>query len=243
MNKFFLSNQTVRNLQLWIICLILYPSVFNIILDALSIFGINILKDIPITASIIYRLFDVTTCFIAYRLAYNITSNLATRKVIKYVGIILPLIGLYSVSIIFYGMYHEIAPTTHSLLNSFSFFIKTGTFLYMFGIIVRNNPDCKKAKQAITINVLCQILSLVSVQALPLYTEPTQMTLIGAIIQIIANLVDISTLYLLFTSEIFNGKLNHEPAPKGAYRFWNKYFTWYIITTFGFTFLLVILGL
>ena len=53
------------------------------------------------------------------------------------------------------------------------------------------------------------------------------------VLELIKCVVWMAGTYILFTSNVFNGQSNVEPAPKGAYRFWNKYFTWFIITMFA----------
>ena len=176
----------------------------------------------------------------AYLLLTRITSNLPTRLTIKNVGIFLFIVYLLSIA---YNIYlqnsdiHTITPILRSSISSTFFILKITPILYLCGVISRNNPECRQAKNAITIYV-------VMAQIVPTIMRQVCLTDIN-IIQLSAFLTSLFTIlsiYMLFTSDVFNGKISHEAAPKGAYRFWNKYMGWYFIALIIGTILLAIIA-
>ena len=167
----------------------------------------------------------------------RVAANLPTHNVMKHVGIFVFVVSLLSVAFDFYRMNSEVSTMEFTSYNAVFFILKTAPLLYLFGVIVRNNPACRKAKVAINmLYIIAFIVFFLASQVVPqsMYYAGREML---NIFQCLAYLV---CTYALFTSDVFGGQTDYEPASKGAYRFWNKYFTWYIVAIFGSVLLLAI---
>lgn len=193
---------------------------------------------IPQTIIHIVSLVDAVCVLTAYLLLTQITSNFPTRLTIKNVGIFLFIIHLLSIG---YNIYlqncdiHSISIILRGSIPSLFFILKTFPLLYLFGVISRNNPECRQAKNAILINVvMAQIAPSIMKQVC--FGDINIIRLSA----LLSSLFTILSIYMLFTSDVFNGKISLEASPKGAYRFWNKYMTWYFIAFITGTILLAI---
>ena len=241
MGKTRFMNLSVKHTQLLAYILFILSSLTAVFLIGAGKFGILIAQDIPKEVGHFNRFFFAVCSLASYLVLSQITANLATRKVIKNVGIFLFIIEILSAIFNMYNMNNELSSVAFSCYNAFFFVMKSAPILYLWGVIVRNNPDCKRAKVAI--NVMFAICFLF------IYIAPQAMILIAPnnindleFLDVIQCLTYISCSYVLYTSEVFNGEISKEAAPKGAYRFWNKYFTWFIIVLFAMPILLIICG-
>ena len=241
METLYNKSLDVKKIQLSaIILLCLFPFI-QIIETLCNISGI-IDKDIivPQTITHIGSLVNAICGLTAYLLLTRITSNLPTRLTIKNVGIFLFIVHLLSLA---YNIYlqnsdiHSITPILRSSISSIFFILKITPILYLCGVISRNNSGCRQAKNAITIYVvMAQIVPTIMRQVCLADINIIQLS------AFLSSLFTILSIYMLFTSDVFNGQISHEAAPKGAYRFWNKYMGWYFIAFIIGTILLAMMA-
>ena len=230
-------NLSVGNTQLVGYTLFNLSGLVGIILTLLGLMGVLTVDDIPQWIGVFNESFFAVCYLVSYLMLSKIAANLPTRNVMKYVGVFLFVVAIFSVVFRCYHNNHELSPMELSVFNALFFALKVSPLLYLFGVIVRNNSTCRKA--ILSINVIYAVsfvcVYLFSAIVLPIF----QFKAGPALLDILQGLVWIVYSYVLFTSEVFGGQMNTEPAPKGAYRFWNKYFTWYIITMLGSAILMV----
>lgn len=232
-------NLSVRNTQLTGFTLFNLSTLAGIIFTLSGLMGILTVNDIPQWVGIFNETLFAVCSLVAYLMLSRIAANVATRNVMKHVGIFLFIVALFSVAFRYYRTHHELGSIEYSVFNALFFLLKAAPVLYLFGAIVRNNPACRKAKLSIhaiyAVAFICQFIT-VSIM-LPVFHFPAGLGLFD----ILSSLVWIAGSYALFTSDVFGGQADSSPAPKGAYRFWNKYMTWYVVTMLGSTILMAIL--
>lgn len=238
MEKKTFMNLSVRNTQLVGYALFNLSSFVAIILVLLELSGLLTNKDILQWVNVFNGIFFALCSFVAYLMLSQVAANLPTRNVMKQVGIFVFVVSLFSVAFDFYQMNNEINTMLFTISNAIFFILKTAPLLYLFGVIVRNNPACRKAKVAINVlYFIAFIVMFLASQVVPLFMSHVGLEMLN-ILQCLAYLV---CTYVLFTSDVFGGQTDYEPASKGAYRFWNKYFTMYIVTIFGSALLLALI--
>ena len=59
---------------------------------------------------------------------------------------------------------------------------------------------------------------------------------------IVSSLLFIFIYYKLFTTPVFSGIMDATPVPKGAYKFWNSYFKFFLIAYLGLVILSSVLA-
>lgn len=220
MEKQTCMNFSIRNTQLISFLLFNISTLVGITLTILALFGVSNLTNI---SSWINPFFAVCS-LMAYLLLSRIANNLPTRNVTKYVGVILCVIAILSFIFSLYRNSYEVTPTQLIFFKALFGLLKTVLSLYLLGVIVRNNSNCSRAKRIINVYFIVVVIGGIFAPSL-LPSEGLKVA------SILIDLTSIVCTYILFSSDVFSGATNHEPAPKGAYRFWNKYFAWYIIVT------------
>jgi hypothetical protein len=239
MEKNTFMNLSVRNSQLVGYALLNLSSLMGVFFTLLGLVGVLTADDIPHWVGVFNESLFAVCNLVAYLVLGKIAVNLPTRNVMKHVGIFLFFVAILSVAFRCYRINHELSPMEFSVFNALFFVLETPVFLYLFGVIVRNNPTCQNAKLAI--NVIYWV-SFISASILLQIIVPLFNFRVGLdLLDIIKCLTWMACSYVLFTSEVFSGQINTDPAPKGAYRFWNKYLTWYLVTILGSTILMTII--
>jgi len=232
----------IRKIQLSAIILFCLFPIVQFIGNLCNILGLIDTPNMIVPQTVIHiaSLADAICILAAYLFLTRITSNFPTRLTIKNVGIFLFIVHLLSFA---YNIYlqnsdiHSITPILQSSISAIFSILKTAPILYLFGIIARNNPDCRQAKNAITVNVImAQIVPAIMYQV---SLGDSNIILLSSLL---SSLFTILSAYMLFTSDVFNGQISHEAAPKGAYRFWNKYMGWYFIAFIIGTILLAMMA-
>lgn len=229
----------VRNTQLAAYILNNVSCLVLIVLVILGLLGVMKASDIPQWVTLFNGTVFSFTGLVSYLLLSRIAANVATRNVVKYAGIFWFVGNMMAVAFDYYRFNYEVSTIAFSCCNAILFIVKTASMLYLFGCIVRNNPDCRSARTAINLLYIVTFLLMYvgSAIAVPLLKTSVSLDLL----ELIKCVVWIIGSYILFTSSVFNGQTSVEPAPKGAYRFWNKYFTWYIVTMFATVIAIVII--
>lgn len=232
-------NLSVRNTQLTGFTLFSLSTLAGIIFTLSGLMGILTVNDIPQWVGYFNETLFAVCSLVAYLMLSRIAANVATRNVMKHVGIFLFIVALFSVAFRYYRTHYELGSIEYSVFNALFFLLKAAPVLYLFGAIVRNNPDCRKAKLSIhaiyAVAFICQYL--VASLVIPAFQCWAGLE----VMDMVSEAAWIAGSYALFTSDVFGGQADNSPAPKGAYRFWNKYMTWYVVTMLGSTILMAIL--
>jgi hypothetical protein len=239
MEKNTLMNLSVRHSQLASFALFNLSGLTAIILILLGLAGVLTANDIPQWVGYFNETFFAMCSLVAYLMLSRIAANLPTSKGMKYVGVFLFIVALLSVAFRYYRTHYELSTLEFSGFNALFFLLKTAPILYLFGAIVRNNPDCRKAK--LSIHAMYAVAFIGQYIVASLVIPALQWWAGLEIIDMVSGIAWIAGSYVLFTSDAFSGQADSSPTQKGAYRFWNKYMTWYIITMLGSTFLLIFL--
>lgn len=236
-NKPYLS-PSVRKTQLAAYMLNNFSNLILTVIIVLGLLGVLKASDIPQWATLFNGTVFSLTELVSFLLLSRISANVATRNVVKYAGIFGFVGCMLTVAFNFYRFNYEISTITFTCCNAFLFIAKLAPMLYLFGSIVRNNPECRIARTAInTLYIVVYVLIYIGSNiAIPLMKTHVFLD----VLELVKYAVWMASTYVLFTSSVFEGQTSTEPAPKGAYRFWNKYFTWYIVTMFATAIIMVI---
>lgn len=236
-NDFVTNN--VRGTQIKAFVLHNLSGLAYIVFTLVGMWGILKAEDIPQWVTLFNGTLFSVCGLVAFLMLSRISANVATRNAVKYAGICWFVASVLSDVFHFYNFGIDVASPLYSYINSLLYIFKTGSYLYLFGCIVRNNPDCRKAKWAINVFFILGFVGtyVISVLSIPVFKS----YVLANVVDFVNQFVCFACTYVLFTSDVFNGQTSDEPAPKGAYRFWNKYFTWYVVTLFGTVFLLIAL--
>ena len=221
----------MRKTQLTAYMLNNFSCLVLIVLVILGLLGVMKASDIPQWVTLFNGIVFSFTGLVSYLLLSRISANVSTRNVVKYAGIFFFVGNMLTVAFDYYKFNYEVSDFAFSCCNAFLFIVKLVPMLYLFGSIVRNNPNCQNARRAIN---LLYIVTYVFMFVGSNFAVPLLKTYVAFdVLELIKYVVWMAGTYILFTSSVFNGQSNVEPAPQGAYRFWNKYFTWFIVTMFA----------
>ena len=181
-------------------------------------------------AYFVYQIIAIVTLTTSYILLSKMAAKQATAIVLRRTAIGILLLTLANLGIEYYKNEYPVSNITASLIPSLVFLVKTVLYLYLYGVIYRNNSEDKKGRQALMgMFVISYIVSTLWSAALPLHFN-MQIFSVG---QTLFSLAYIFFTYCFFTSPIFSGEKNYEPSPKGTYKFWNKFFTLYLALGIG----------
>ena len=220
-----LPEATVKKLQRMAVGIFAIPSVISICSNLLTMVGFAPSEwmsneDLP-TYKYIMGIFSASTTLIAYVLLSIIATNRTISTLMRNVGLSLAIIGV--VKALFYFFYTGTWSNIGIQFTNVMFFlVPTFVIFYMLGTLERNNPICPQTKKAVLV-----VFWLGNI--IPLFLTPAVMYLfvdyqtMYYLYFIIIDGVLLGGYYLLFTSEAFSGRTDNSPAPKGAYRIWNKY--------------------
>lgn len=171
---------------------------------------------------------------IALILLSAIASNKATRNITRATSVI------YIVLLII-GEFGRLT-TSHisaQLILSAVYFIRTIATLYAFGVITRNNQLNGKIQKAFNIYfVLNYLISFIIHYVTWFFLNTAIYWSICAIIAI----CNVALIYQIINSNIFDGNMACDTSSKNPYKFWNKYFKWWLISIIVFVLLSAILG-
>ena len=152
-------------------------------------------------------------------LGYGILAMLAANKPTRVLTATMSILTLFVLLIKFYA--YNIIPEGVFMLSALIILIAK---LYMFGVIVINNKSDKRLKKSI--DVMFYIILVTS--ALGGFV-PVIGSSVYNIICCILYVPSIIAIFYFVRSSAFSGYKSGAPVMLGAYEFWNKYFTIYII--------------
>lgn len=230
------DNLTVRRQALWAFGIFAIPSVITFCIQILGICGIRLSdamsSDAIQTFNTVRSLLNTLTLLIAFIILSRITTNRTTGVVICWTGIALAAIKLTSLTILFIRQSTDVSNIFAQLSEGILYLISILTIFYMFGALERNNPTCLRTKKAVLFLFwLGYILPMFTSQLAGLLLTKS-MTLFCTY-QIIMEVIFLGGYYTLMTSEAFAGRTDNSPAPKGAYKVWNRYFKYFLWAILG----------
>ena len=238
-----LEKSTTRKLQLWAFGIFAVPFLINCCFRLLAIVGIPTTEWLNYESIPVFKfttgMLGAGTTLTAYIILSCIATNRTTGILMRYVGFALFAFGV--ISAIFYLTFTGEGWSTigAQAMKGALYWIPILTVFYMLGTLERNNPNSLSTKRAVSFLFWIGCI-------LPMILVPIMLLLTAghSVIYHSALILDASLLhfgyYLLMTSEAFSGRTDNSPAPKGAYRIWNKYFKY---SLFAFLALVLITGI
>lgn len=230
-----LHTQNIRRKQLSAWAIIIPPLVISVCYNLAEMLGV---KDFffPTTESLlayslVVRLITMLCTFSAFWLMSRLASNVATGKLMRFFAIAIPVLdvlrAVYDYCIV--PIMREQADANHvaySLPLAMFFILGIAANMYFLGGMERNNPDQPILKRALQMWLIVMVLEA-GLATLFVFLELQNAA------NIISSVLFMPIYYKLFTTPVFSGIMGTTPAPKGAYKFWNSYFKFFIIAYFG----------
>lgn len=174
----------------------------------------------------------------SYFVLSGISSNRATRQVTRFYAIAVLLLSLFGVAFSFVRNGVNLSNVLVAVVTSSLGVARFICFLYWIGTIERNNPECRQTRTMLRVWLFATILFGCICQSIPSSSMHAM-----SVTNILGGILYIFIYYRLFTSEAFSGTISTEPAPQGAYRFWNPYFKYCLIAILVLLILSVIAGI
>ena len=177
-----------------------------------------------------YQLTAIVTLTASYILLSKLATKQATSIVLRRIAIAVMLLVMTNLAFTYYKDINHVSNLAAQGTSSLFFWVKTGFYLYLYGVIYRNNSEDKKGRKALMgMFFTTYILQMLWYQSFVLHGSIFLNTAGG----VVCDWVALFFAYRFFTSSIFSGNRNSEPTPKGTYKFWNKFFTLWIILILG----------
>jgi hypothetical protein len=170
----------------------------------------------------------------------KLAAKPATTIVLRRVALPIMAIGLLSVYFDFYRYNNELLNITAVGVRSLFYIVKVVIWLYLFGVIYRENKEDKEGCKAL--NGYFWVSYIIT------WLIGNSLGFINSIqavyaINIILTLTCLFFVCKFLTSAIFCGEKSCEPIEKGAFKFWNKFFKLWLIFFFGCSLLFAILDI
>ena len=232
----------IKKTQLLALALWIWPEVVNLINYCCKFFGGNNLLNLDwnTPAYYVYWTTVVLTTATAMLLLSKMATKPATTIVLRRMVLPVMAIGLLSVYFDFYRYNNELLNITAVGVRSLFYIVKVVIWLYLFGVIYRENKEDKEGCKAL--NGYFWVSYIIT------WLIGNSLGFINSIqavyaINIILTLTSLFFVYKFLTSAIFCGEKNCEPIEKGAFKFWNKFFKLWLIFFFGCSLLFAILDI
>lgn len=232
----------VRHFQWLALALWVWPELVNLINNLCKFFGGNNLLNLDwnTSAYYVYQTTVALTITASLILLSKLAAKPATTIVLRRVALPIMAIGLLSVYFDFYRYNNELLNITAVGVRSLFYIVKVVIWLYLFGVIYRENKEDKEGCKAL--NGYFWVSYIIT------WLIGNSLGFINSIqavyaINIILTLTCLFFVYKFLTSAIFCGEKSCEPIEKGAFKFWNKFFKLWLIFFFGGSLLLGILGI
>jgi hypothetical protein len=170
----------------------------------------------------------------------KLAAKPATTIVLRRVALPIMAIGLLSVYFDFYRYNNELLNITAVGVRSLFYIVKVVIWLYLFGVIYRENKEYKEGCKAL--NGYFWVSYIIT------WLIGNSLGFINSIqavyaINIILTLTCLFFVCKFLTSAIFCGEKSCEPIEKGAFKFWNKFFKLWLIFFFGCSLLFALLDI
>ena len=187
-----------------------------------------------------YQLAAIVTLTASYILLSKIATKQATTIVLRRIAIAIMLLVMANLAFTYYKNFHETTNLAAQGFSSLFFLAKTVIYLYLYGVIYRNNSEDKKGRQALMGMFLTSyVIESLWYHLFILHGNILLNTAGGVVCELVA----LFFVYRFFTSDIFSGKKSSEPTPKGTYKFWNKFFTLWLVLGIGGMIVINLIGI
>jgi hypothetical protein len=232
----------VRHFQWLALALWVWPELVNLINNLCKLFGCNNLLNLDwnTPAYYVYQTTVALTITASLILLSKLAAKPATTIVLRRVALPIMAIGLLSVYFDFYRYNNELLNITAVGVRSLFYIVKVVIWLYLFGVIYRENKEDKEGCKA--------LFGYFWVSYIITWLIGNSLGFINSIqavyaINIILTLTCLFFVCKFLTSAIFCGEKSCEPIEKGAFKFWNKFFKLWLIFFFGGSLLFAILDI
>jgi hypothetical protein len=232
----------IKKTQLLALALWIWPEVVNLINNICKFFGGNNLLNLDwnTPAYYVYQTTVALTITASLILLSKLAAKPATTIVLRRVALPIMAIGLLSVYFDFYRYNNELLNITAVGVRSLFYIVKVVIWLYLFGVIYRENKEDKEGCKAL--NGYFWVSYIIT------WLIGNSLGFINSIqavyaINIILTLTCLFFVCKFLTSAIFCGEKSCEPIEKGAFKFWNKFFKLWLIFFFGCSLLFAILDI
>lgn len=177
-----------------------------------------------------YQLTAIVTLTASYILLSKIAAKQATTIVLRRIAIAIMLLVMANLAFTYYRDFHHVTNLAAHGSSALFFLAKTALYLYLYGVIYRNNSEDKKGRQALMgMFLISYVIEMLWSLLFRLHYNIILDTAGG----VVCELAMLFFTYRFFTSDIFSGEKSSEPTPKGTYKFWNKFFTLWLTLGVG----------
>lgn len=232
----------IKKTQLLALALWIWPEVVNLINYCCKLFGGNNLLNLDwnTPAYYVYNITVALATTASLILLSKLAAKPATTIVLRRMALPVLALGLVSIGFDFYKFNNEVSNITVSCVSALFYIVKAVIWLYLFGVIYRENKEYKEGCKAL--NGYFWVSYIIT------WFIGNSLGFINSIqavyaINIILTLTCLFFVCKFLTSAIFCGEKSCEPIEKGAFKFWNKFFKLWLIIFFGCSFLFAILGI
>ena len=232
----------VRHFQWLALAFWVWPELVNLINNLCKLFGCNNLLNIDwnTPAYYVYQTTVALTLTASLILLSKLAAKPATTIVLRRVALPIMAIGLLSVYFDFYRYNNEVLNITAVGVRSLFYIVKVVIWLYLFGVIYRENKEYKEGSKALNGYFWVSYIITWLVGNSFIFIQSIEVIYV---LNIILYLTSLFFVYKFLTSAIFCGEKSCEPIEKGAFKFWNKFFKLWLIFFFGGSLLFAILDI
>ena len=170
----------------------------------------------------------------------KLAAKPATTIVLRRVALPIMAIGLLSVYFDFYRYNNELLNITAVGVRSLFYIVKVVIWLYLYGVIYRENKEYKEGSKALNGYFWVSYIITWLVGNSFIFIQSIEVIYV---LNIILTLTCLFFVCKVLTSAIFCGEKSCEPIEKGAFKFWNKFFKLWLIFFFGGSLLFAILDI
>lgn len=232
----------VRHFQWLALAFWVWPELVNLINNLCKLFGCNNLLNIDwnTPAYYVYQTTVALTITASLILLSKLAAKPATTIVLRRVALPIMAIGLLSVYFDFYRYNNELLNITAVGVRSLFYIVKVVIWLYLYGVIYRENKEYKEGSKALNGYFWVSYIITWLVGNSFIFIQSIEVIYV---LNIILTLTCLFFVCKFLTSAIFCGEKSCEPIEKGAFKFWNKFFKLWLIFFFGGSLLFAILDI
>lgn len=232
----------VRHFQWLALAFWVWPELVNLINNLCKLFGCNNLLNIDwnTPAYYVYQTTMALTLTASLILLSKLAAKPATTIVLRRVALPIMAIGLLSVYFDFYRFNNEVLNITAVGVRSLFYIVKVVIWLYLYGVIYRENKEDKEGCRALNGYFWVSYIITWLVGNSFIFIQSIEVIYV---LNIILTLTCLFFVCKFLTSAIFCGEKSCEPIEKGAFKFWNKFFKLWLIFFFGCSLLFAILDI
>ena len=230
----------IKKTQLLALALWIWPEVVNLINYCCKLFGGNNLLNLDwnTPAYYVYNITVALATTASLILLSKLAAKPATTIVLRRMALPVLALGLVSIGFDFYKFNNEVSNITVSCVSALFYIVKIVIWLYLFGVIYRENKEYKEGCKALNGYFWVSYIITWLVGNSFIFIQSIEVIYV---LNIILTLTCLFFVCKFLTSAIFCGEKSCEPIEKGAFKFWNKFFKLWLVFFFGCSLLFAIL--